>query len=267
MKPRFRDTFLIFYFYFVYQLSLIYLHQGSIQYNGSNMLTVYAPRAILKCHLHQDSASAQQAYPCKINNNANLVNCNPKPFGTPCSNILFHSSSSGKCDKLQKSLHLFHHVATHKWLCGLQDSISSDDEYRSSRNIAISLFRRYRNFIDRGGADNLKEFITAGVNAYALGCTDEGLRKELMDMKNSGIEIDVMQSYGGSTSLKSKIISEEVDECILWLSIIFITILCTPQPTIVRWSSTPPVSDEVRLQWKGFCALIANAYFMKGMAW
>ncbi|TKY53996.1 hypothetical protein E2542_SST18402 [Spatholobus suberectus] len=232
------------------------------------MLTVYAPRAILKCHLYQDSASAQQTYPCKINNNVNLVNCNPKPFGSPCSNILFHSSSfSGKCDKLQKSLHLFHHVATHKWLCGLQDSISSDDEYRSSRNIAISLFRRYRNFIDRGGVDNLKEFITAGVNAYALGCTDEGLRKELMDMKNSGIEIEVMQSYGGSTSLQSKIISEEVDECILWLSIIFITILCTPQPTIVRWSSTPPVSDEVRLQWKGFCALIANAYFMKGMAW
>lgn len=128
----------------------------------------------------------------------------------------------------------WHHVK-----CGLQDSVSSDDEYRSSRNIAISLFRRYRNFIDRGGTDNLKvlpltcllcmsfqffifqlpvcvvcfhsqEFINAGVNAYSLGCTDEGLRKELMDMKNSGIEIDVMQSYGGSTSLKSKIISEEV---------------------------------------------------------
>ncbi|KAK7363763.1 hypothetical protein VNO77_05919 [Canavalia gladiata] len=240
------------------------------QYHGSNMLTVYAPGAILKHHLYQDSPSAQQAYPYKINNNVNFVNCNPKPFGTPSgnNNILFYSSSfSGKCDKLHKSLHLFHHVATHKWLCGLQDSISSDDEYRSSRNIAISLFRRYRNFIDRGGGDNLKEFITAGVNAYALGCTDEGLRKELTDMKDSGVEIEAMQSYGGSTSLKSKIISEEVDECILWLSIIFITILCTPQPTIVRWSSTPPVSDEVRLQWKGFCALIANAYFTKGMAW
>lgn len=59
----------------------------------------------------------------------------------------------------------------------------------------------------------------------------------------------------------------QVDECIFWLSIIFITIMCTPQPTIVRWSSTPPVSDEVRLQWKGFCAIIANAYFMRGMAW
>ncbi|KAG4943030.1 hypothetical protein JHK85_047676 [Glycine max] len=31
-----------------------------------------------------------------------------------------------------------------------------------------------------------------------------------------------------------------------------------------RWSSTPPVSDEVRLQWKGICAL--SAYFTKEVA-
>lgn len=55
-----------------------------------------------------------------------------------------------------------------------------------------------------------QEFISAGVNAYALGCTDEGLRKELTEMKESGFEIEAMQSYGGSTSLKSKIFSEEV---------------------------------------------------------
>ncbi|XWS18185.1 hypothetical protein CRYUN_Cryun32bG0021000 [Craigia yunnanensis] len=59
--------------------------------------------------------------------------------------------------------------------CLSHGSASSDDEYRSSRNIAISLFRQYRNVIDHGGGDNLKEFISAGVNAYALGCTDEGL--------------------------------------------------------------------------------------------
>ncbi|XP_054777995.1 LOW QUALITY PROTEIN: uncharacterized protein LOC129285993 [Prosopis cineraria] len=233
------------------------------------MLTLYAPRAVLKCHLYQDSASEQQAYPSKINN-VNFLKCSssfPKPFGSPHSTPSHSPSFPRKCDKQQKSLHILHQVATHKWLCGLHDSISSDDEYRSSRNIAISLFRRYRNFVDRGGGENLKEFIAAGVNAYALGCTDEGIRKELNDMKDSGMEIEAMQSYGGSTSLKSKIISEELNECVLWLSIIFITILCTPQPTIVRWSSTPPVSDEVRLQWKGFCALIANAYFMKGMAW
>ncbi|CAM8918433.1 unnamed protein product [Rhodiola kirilowii] len=154
-----------------------------------------------------------------------------------------------------------------RWMCQVYDSSLSDDEYRSSRNIAITLFRRYRNCIDRGGGDSLKEFINAAVNAYALGCTDDGLRKELIDMKESGTEIDALQSFGGSTSLKSKIGMQEVDECILWLSIIFITILCTPQPTIVRWSSTPPVSEQIFPQWKGFCALIANAYFIKGMAW
>lgn len=41
--------------------------------------------------------------------------------------------------------------------CRMHDSSSSDDdEYRSSRNIAISLFRRYRNVVDRGGGANLK---------------------------------------------------------------------------------------------------------------
>ncbi|KAL3519446.1 hypothetical protein ACH5RR_017595 [Cinchona calisaya] len=163
--------------------------------------------------------------------------------------------------------HLSHQNPSKRWLCRSQDSISPDDEYRSSRNIAISLFRRYRSFVERGGGDNLKEFISAGVNAYALGCTDEGLRKELAQLKESGAEIEALQTYGGTTSLKYKIFNEELDECILWLSITFITILCTPQPTIVRWSSTPPVSEQMMLQWKGFCAIIANAYFVRGMAW
>ncbi|PKI79082.1 hypothetical protein CRG98_000563 [Punica granatum] len=86
-------------------------------------------------------------------------------------------------------------------------------------------------------------------------------------MKESGVEIEAMQVFSGNTSLKSKIVLEEIDECILWVSITFITILCTPQPTVVRWSSSPPVSDEILLQWKGFCALIANAYYIRGMAW
>ncbi len=62
-------------------------------------------------------------------------------------------------------------------------------------------------------------------------------------------------------------VCKQVEECILWVSIVFITILCTPQPTIVRWSSTPAVSAEAQVQWRGFCALIANAYYVRGMAW
>lgn len=172
--------------------------------------------------------------------------------------------SKQRSDQLWRA---FKHDATRNFPCHLRIRASSNEDYRSSRNIAISLFKRYRNVIDRGGGDNLKEFICAGVNAYALGCTDEGLRKELIDMENSGTEIEGLEIYSEGINLRLKILSEEVNECILWLSIVFITILCTPQPTIVRWSSTPPVSAEIMLQWRGFCALIANAYYTRGMAW
>ncbi|KAK9267114.1 hypothetical protein L1049_009533 [Liquidambar formosana] len=233
------------------------------------MLMVHALGAISKCCTYLDATTLHEASAGKSNRVNPLVNIviSPSLLRASCSKVLHNSSPSWNGNSQHKTHHLLHQAASKRWLCRSRDSISPDDEYRSSRNIAISLFRRYRNAVDRGGGDNLKEFISAGVNAYALGCTDEGLRKELIDMKESGVEIEAMQTYGGSTSLKSKIFSEEVDECILWLSIIFITILCTPQPTIVRWSSTPPVSDEIRLQWKGFCALIANAYYTKGMAW
>ncbi|KAF2303735.1 hypothetical protein GH714_021524 [Hevea brasiliensis] len=54
-----------------------------------------------------------------------------------------------------------------------------------------------------------EELINAGVNAYALGCTDEGLWKELNAMKESGVEIEALQNNGGSTSVKSKIFAKE----------------------------------------------------------
>nr|AFP87419.1 hypothetical protein [Triticum turgidum subsp. durum] len=164
---------------------------------------------------------------------------------------------------LQRSLN---ERTTRHWLHRFHVNASSDEDFRSSRNIATSLFKQYKNVIDRGGGDNIKGFVSAGVQAYALGCTEEGLRKELMDIKNSGVKIEGLQSFGG-TSLSFKVRSFEVKECILWLSIVFITILCTPQPTVIRWSTTPPVSADVLHQWKGFCALIANAYYTKGMAW
>eukprot|EP00262_Sarcandra_glabra_P018955 TRINITY_DN6979_c0_g1_i2.p1 TRINITY_DN6979_c0_g1~~TRINITY_DN6979_c0_g1_i2.p1 ORF type:complete len:281 (-),score=32.90 TRINITY_DN6979_c0_g1_i2:117-959(-) len=236
------------------------------------MLTIYASKAISLCWTSGENKRLPQAVPSNIPHIDFLINTSVfrGSLGKVCNQRLQTSSCSWKsCSGLQ-SHHpskLPNHKIIKRWLGRLHICASSDDEYRSSRNIAISLFRRYRSVVDRGSVDNLKEFISAGVNAYALGCTDEGLRKELMDLKDSGAEIEGMQTYGGSTSLKSKIISEEVNECILWLSIIFITILCTPQPTIVRWSSTPPVLAEIMLQWKGFCAIIANAYYVRGMAW
>ncbi|XP_074270137.1 uncharacterized protein LOC141593085 [Silene latifolia] len=225
-----------------------------------------------KClsYLDRNSHTFHKFTPLKIANVSLLFNTIGYP-GSP--SISCNEGPQHKCFFAVQGLgRLKSHVLspdtlTKRWLCQSQDPVSSDDEYRSSTNIAISLFKRYRNVIDRGGIDNLKEFIRAGVNAYALGCTDESLRKELINIKESGAEIEAMENYGGSTSLKSRILSEEVDECILWLSIIFITILCTPQPTIVRWSTSPPVSEDIMLQWKGFCAIIAKAYYIRGMAW
>ncbi|XP_042509305.1 uncharacterized protein LOC122084953 isoform X2 [Macadamia integrifolia] len=227
------------------------------------MMVLHAPRGISKFWTNCETKTLQEASHCSISHVNVLIS------REPCNQRL-HTSIPWQCCGQNKSCcpsKISNQGSSKRWMCQSYASTSSDDEYRSSRNIAISLFRRYRNVIDRGGGDNLEEFISAGVNAYALGCTDEGLRKELIDIKKSGIEIEGVQSYGGSTSLKSKIFSKEVDECILWLSIIFITILCTPQPTIVRWSSTPPVSADIMLQWKGFCSIIANAYYVRGMAW
>ncbi|XP_021766860.1 uncharacterized protein LOC110731317 [Chenopodium quinoa] len=233
------------------------------------MLMVHAGGAIGNCLSYVDSNIFQEFGLPKTANVIPLLS----PLNCPSQSSLSNTEGLRKCFLSRqgygrlKGCSLSQDTLPKRWLCRSSDPTSSDDEYRSSTNIAVSLFRRYRNVIDRGGIDNLKEFIEAGVNAYALGCTDEGLRKELANMKESGVTIESMENYGGSTSLKSKILSEEVDECILWLSIIFITILCTPQPTVVRWSASPPVSEDVLHLWKGFCAIIANAYYMRGMAW
>uniref|UniRef100_A0A0V0HW99 Putative orotidine 5'-phosphate decarboxylase-like n=1 Tax=Solanum chacoense TaxID=4108 RepID=A0A0V0HW99_SOLCH len=232
------------------------------------MLGLQNPHAISSCQSFLDTSVLHEVIPCKSKNvNPLISNLSSATLVSSPAKGVSSCSFSWTWPSQLKTYKLSQQSASYRLLCQSQDTTSPENEYRSSRNIAISLFRRYKNFLERGGGDNLKEFISAGVNAYALGCTDEGLRKELFSLKESGVEIEAMETYGGSTSLKSKILSVEVDECIMWLSIIFITILCTPQPTIVRWSSTSPVSDEMIVQWKGFCAIIANAYFVRGMAW
>ncbi|KAF5954265.1 hypothetical protein HYC85_007121 [Camellia sinensis] len=175
------------------------------------MLTAHTSGAISNFQTYLEAKTLQEACSYKVTYVSPVISTVISPIhGRGPGNAALQSSSfsSKSCTRL-KIHHISHPTASKKWLCRFSESMSSDDEYRSSRNIAISLFRRYRNFIERGGGDNLKEFISAGVNAYALGCTDEGLRKELIDMKESGFEIEAMQNYGGSTSLKSKIFSEE----------------------------------------------------------
>jgi hypothetical protein len=55
-----------------------------------------------------------------------------------------------------------------------------------------------------------QDFITAGVTAYAIGCTDEGLRGELLNARDSNEPLLELASSGGGTGVKLKITSEEV---------------------------------------------------------
>ncbi|KAJ7522213.1 hypothetical protein O6H91_18G001800 [Diphasiastrum complanatum] len=177
--------------------------------------------------------------------------------------LLYHHSALCKCRvQWPKKRHMaFGHCVQQQ----TQDSYN--EEFRSSRSIALGLHQRYQDVLNGGFSNNLKEFITACVTAYAVGCTEGGLRKELLSAIQQCEDSSEEMQSNRNIGLRFKTTIQEVEECILWLSLVFITILCAPQPTIVRWSKTPAVSAEVQSQWRGFCAIIANAYYNRGMAW
>lgn len=56
----------------------------------------------------------------------------------------------------------------------------------------------------------LQDFIDAGVTAYAVGCTTEDLRKELLNIVASGGDLENTAVSSGSVGIKSKVTAEEV---------------------------------------------------------
>lgn len=69
----------------------------------------------------------------------------------------------------------------------------------------------------------IQEFIDAGVTAYAVGCTDEGLRKELLNVGVSAADVEGSTRSSSKVGLKSKLTAEEV--C-FYLYILYIHSLC-----------------------------------------
>eukprot|EP00850_Spirogloea_muscicola_P011179 SM000068S20611 [mRNA] locus=s68:475327:484074:- [translate_table: standard] len=149
--------------------------------------------------------------------------------------------------------------------CGA--SASLDDEFRSPSAIARGLHRRYKAVLEGGHSKHLKEFVRAGVTAYSVGCTEEGLRKELEVLDLPERPRLGRADEGPAVQLGCRLAPEEVRECILWLALVFITIMGIPRTMVLRWSSTSAVSADALLQWRGFTQLIINAYYNQGMAW
>ncbi|GJP56284.1 hypothetical protein CLOM_g15353 [Closterium sp. NIES-68] len=181
------------------------------------------------------------------------------------------------------------------------------EDMSSPRSIAAGLHRRYRAVVDSGYRDHLKEFARAAVAAYAVGCTEEGLRRELtalltptlkaaspptvpagaaasppatlerierveaVGLPATAAEERDVSSLSFPPSVTSATIStelrQEVHECVLWVAIVFVTIAVLPQPVITRWALSKAASPDSHVQWQGFCSLIANAYYTQGMAW
>eukprot|EP00850_Spirogloea_muscicola_P020490 SM000217S06872 [mRNA] locus=s217:193742:201070:- [translate_table: standard] len=112
-----------------------------------------------------------------------------------------------------------------------------------------------------------QEFVRAGVTAYSVGCTEDGLRKELEVLDLPERPRLGRADEGPAVQLCCRLAPEEVRECILWLALVFITIMGIPQTMVLRWSSTRAVSADALLQWRGFTQLIINAYYNQGMAW
>lgn len=122
IKQVYHPSSLCFYIFVIFLLivkpllsinSFLGYFEGSniILYHGSNMLTIYAPRAILNFHLYQDSSSTQQTYYSYKINNVNFINFHPafpKLYGSPCSNIFLSSSFSWNCEKRHKCLVIKH---------------------------------------------------------------------------------------------------------------------------------------------------------------
>lgn len=63
------------------------------------------------------------------------------------------------------------------------------------------------------------------------------------------------------------VMGPQLEECLLWISLIFVTLRCLPPQVVRRWSDAAPVSADFLLQWRGFCSILTNAYYTHGMAW
>lgn len=157
-------------------------------------------------------------------------------------------------------------------------SPSLEDDFASTRSIAAVLHRRYTAVVESGYRLHLKDFARASITAYAVGCTEEGLRKELIALlleQQQSTQVDgdpaATGRAGGAISPAAGSapvdVAKEVQECLIRVAVVFVTIHVLPQPIITRWSTSPAASPDSLLQWKGFCTLITKAYYDQGMAW
>eukprot|EP00270_Netrium_digitus_P000784 TRINITY_DN10886_c2_g1_i1.p1 TRINITY_DN10886_c2_g1~~TRINITY_DN10886_c2_g1_i1.p1 ORF type:complete len:311 (-),score=56.53 TRINITY_DN10886_c2_g1_i1:505-1407(-) len=189
---------------------------------------------------------------------------------------VFAGSLDDSSDKLSDGSPSFKWSSSVGWT-GVEEEEEGEEELRSGAQLARRLQQKFRRVQKLGYHGHLKEFVRYGLMAYAMGCTEEGLRRELQLLLKSskdptpGTLTERLKFEKESLEdLESGEISaeeEEMEECLLWLGIVFVTVMCLPNKVVMRWSTSVAASSERILQWRGFCSLITDAYYTKGMAW
>lgn len=123
----------------------------------------------------------------------------------------------------------------------------------SSKGHASALRERYWMVQDPGNArtsyaNALQEFVQAALLAYECGQSEVGLTEQLQ-LDREGNEDDGDR------------------ECVLWASLVALTIDKAPKRTVKRWGVGEPVTEETVVSWSDFVEAIVDAYFKKGMVW
>ncbi|KAK9812629.1 hypothetical protein WJX72_000912 [[Myrmecia] bisecta] len=99
----------------------------------------------------------------------------------------------------------------------------------------------------------LKDFARSAILAYECGWTEELVLAELTAADNA----DLVGQVG--------LVGQEFKQadCMLCLSIVWITLLLSPRNSVNRWSTGAAVSEATMSAWGGFVKMITSAYFEK----
>ncbi|KAK9819232.1 hypothetical protein WJX74_010056 [Apatococcus lobatus] len=96
-------------------------------------------------------------------------------------------------------------------------------------------------------SEALKAFAHSAILAYECGYSEDMMQQEL----------DGLGPQQGRDST----------DCTVFLSLVWITIMLSPNKSVRRWVQGAPVSEATLAEWKGFVGMIVDGWFEKRWAW
>lgn len=74
-------------------------------------------------------------------------------------------------------------------------------------------------------------------------------------------------SIGGLRLAGTGLSVSDAEQCVMYVGLVWTTILLAPRHSVTRWAATPANSDGMLSAWRGFTTMIVTGYYEKRMAW